>query len=158
MRRNLFYLCGPNKCFKWTLSLRVTRQELIVATLNDASYEDGSSNWLCLRYGQPSACIVCRLSGFFWALWFFLRPKCFHATETQLDGDTIGDSLASILHVVTQFAHARNWLGGGHLKLVNLQNTSYQLINRLTVTGSQHYYSPEWQNIIPTSFYIFNVF
>ena len=55
------------------------------------------------------------------------------------------DSLASILHVVTQFAHAHNWLGVGHLKPVNLQNTSHQLINWLTVTGSQHYFGGDQQ-------------
>ena len=60
------------------------------------------------------------------------------------NGDMTGwrydrDLLASILHVVTQFAHVHNWLGRGHLKPVDLQNTSYQLINRLTVTSSQHY-------------------
>ena len=60
--------------------------------------------------------------------------------ETRLDGDTTGDSLASFLYVVTQIAHAYNWLGGGHLKRVNLQNTSYRLINRLIITGSQHYW------------------
>ena len=131
MRRNLFYLCRPNKGFKRTLS------------------ESPS----CTHHMYVERCFVRR--------WYKLvvplpwETFCLHSVpiawlplsavvrfETEVfphNGDTTGwrynrDSLASILHVVTQFAHARNWLGGGHLKLVNLENTSYRLINRLTIT------------------------
>ena len=72
------------------LSLWVTHKELILRRSNNASCEGGSSNWLCLHHGQPSACIAYRLHGFLWALSSVSRPKCFHTTETWLVGDMTG--------------------------------------------------------------------
>ena len=87
MRRNLFLPLWTEQRFQVNSELPSYLQRAH-RTSNDASCEEDSSNSLCLRHGQPSACIAYRLRGFLWMLSSFSRPKCFHTTETRLDGDT----------------------------------------------------------------------
>ena len=89
---------------------------------------------------QPSACIACRWHGFLWAAStvVLFKTKVFPHNR-DMTGWRYDRGLASI-----QFAHGHASLcmcaidSSGHLKPANLQSTSNQLINRLTVTGSQH--------------------